>query len=374
MEYNTENIKDLLFEKVVGTISEQDDLIVEQAILHDAAVRKMWEELSRKMETSEGKKVLSQLDPEQAWEETAGQLSEKPGSGNRRYSWPLIGVAATLILAIPFAWYLSSGSKFLPADQKVSAKQVYLKTEGGGAVDLSKNQSINVGQTNIHTKQDVLTYTSGSADNKEWATLVVPAAKDYKIKLSDGTMVWLNAASSLRFPFTFNTKKREVYLTGEAYFEVAKNQSQEFVVHTSYAAIHVHGTSFNVNAYDARNFTAALIEGSVSAKLNDQMIKIKPGEGAVLGKERLQIIKPDLQEVLAWRDGIYTFHNKPLSEISQVLSRWFDVEISWHTPEVAVQTFTGEIDKSLPLDVLIGNLKLASGIQAELKNGKLTFK
>lgn len=374
MEYNKEYIKDLLFEKIAGTISEQDNLVAEQAILHDSEIRKFWEELTFKMGMPKGSVFLSGLNPDLAWKKTAAHLTEKPGSVFIRYKWALTGVAAMLVVALPLAWYFASDTQKLLAPEKEALKLVYLKTDAGKAVDLSPNHSITLGQTRISTKQEELTYASGDAGNKEWATLIVPATKHYKIKLSDGTLVWMNAASSLRFPFQFGKKARAVYLTGEAYFEVAKNRQQEFIVHTAYADIYVHGTSFNVNAYNAQSFTAALVEGSVSAKKNSHVIKLKPGEGAVMGGDRLQVRTFDPQEVLSWRNGTYFFHNQPLSEISQVLSRWFDVKIAWQTSEVAEQAFTGEIDKNLPLDVVISNLRLSSGIQVEFKNGVLTFK
>lgn len=374
MEYNEEYIQGLLFEKIAGTISEQDNLVAEHAISSHAEVRKFWEVLKSKMETPKGTAFLSGLNPDQAWEKTTASLQEQPGSFFSRNRWALSGVAAMLAIALPLVWYFSSTKQNQSSLQKQTFKEVYLKTDQGQAVNLFNNKQIKLGQTQINTKQKELSYASVNADSKEWATLFVPVTKDYKIKLSDGTTVWMNAASSLRFPFRFGKHAREVYLSGEAYFEVAKNKQQEFIVHTSYADVHVHGTSFNVNAYTAQNFTAALVEGSVSAKKDNRVIKLKPGEEVVLGKGNMEIKTFDPQEVLSWRNGTYSFHNQPLSQISQVLNRWFDVKIAWQTPAVSEQTFTGEIDKNLPLDVVIDNLKLTSGMQAELKNGILTFR
>ncbi|MNK19715.1 fec operon regulator FecR [compost metagenome] len=374
MEYNEEHIQGLLFEKIAGTISEQDDLVAEHAISNDAEVRRFWEVLEAKMGSAKGTAFLSGLSADEAWDKTATSLHQKPGSVFSRNRWALTAVAAILTIVLPLAWYFNSTKQGLSNIEEQAFKEVYLKTDNGKAVDLSNNKRIKLGQTQINAKQKELSYASDNADSKEWATIFVPVTKDYKIKLSDGTTVWMNAASSLRFPFQFGKQTREVYLTGEAYFEVAKNRQQEFIVHTSYADIHVHGTSFNVNAYTAQNFTTALVEGSVSAKKDYQVIKLKPGEEAVMGKGDLEIKTFDAQEVLSWRNGTYSFHNQPLSQISQVLNRWFDVKIAWQTPAVSEQTFTGEIDKNLPLDVVISNLKLTSGMQAELKNGILTFR
>lgn len=374
MEYNEEYIQGLLFEKIAGTISEQDNLVAEHAILSYAEVRKFWEVLEAKMGNPEGAAFLSRLSPDQAWEKTATNLHQKPGSFFSRNRWALSGAAAMLAIAIPLIWHFNFTKQEPSTLQGKEFKEVYLKTDNGKAIDLSNNTRIKLGQTQINTKQKELSYASGNADSKEWATIFVPVTKDYKIKLSDGTTVWMNAASSLRFPFQFGKQTREVYLTGEAYFEVAKNKQQEFIVHTSYADVHVHGTSFNVNAYTSQSFTTALVEGAVSAKKDNQVIKLKPGEEAVIGKHSLEIKIFDPQEILSWRNGTYSFHNQPLSQISQVLTRWFDVKIVWQNQGVSEQTFTGEIDKKLPLEVVINNLKITSGMQAELKNGILTFR
>jgi len=374
MEYNKEYIQGLLFEKIAGTISEQDNLVAEHAIASDAEVREFWEVLEAKMGSPKGATFLSGLNPDQAWDKTATNLHQKPGSFFSRNRWALSAAAAILAIVLPLGWYFNSAKQDPSIDQGQGGKEVYLKTDNGKAVDLLNNTKIKLGETQINTTQKELSYASGNADSKEWATIFVPVTKDYRIKLSDGTIVWMNAASSLRFPFQFGKQTREVYLTGEAYFEVAKSKQQEFIVHTSYADIHVHGTSFNVNAYTAQNFTTSLVEGSVSAKKDRQVIKLKPGEEVIIGKENLEVKTFDPQEVLSWRNGTYSFHNQPLSQISQVLTRWFDVKIAGLNPRVSEQTFTGEIDKNLPLDVVINNLKITSGMQAELKNGILTFR
>ncbi|PYF69491.1 FecR family protein [Pedobacter nutrimenti] len=373
MEYNQEYIQGLFFEKIAGTISEQDNLVAEQAILNDAGLRKFWEELKTKMEKPQGRAFLSGLDADRAWAVTRQNLHRAPVSFFRRNKW-ILSAAAVLVIALPLAWYIGFSGRHPLAGQQQAFKEVYLKTQQGKAVDLSGNQQITLGETQIQTKQQELSYTSGAAQSKEWATLFVPATKDYKIKLSDGTTVWMNAASSLRFPFQFGKETRAVYLTGEAYFEVAKNSLQAFVVHTSTADIQVHGTSFNVNAYTTAHFTTALVEGAVSVKKKAQQIRLKPGEEVLMSSTGFEVRPFDAQEVLSWRNGTYSFHNQPLSQIAEVLKRWFDVQIVWQSSGVSQQTFTGEIDKHLPLEVVISNLKLSSGMQAELKNRVLTFK
>lgn len=372
---NREHIETLLFDKIAGTISEQDNLVVENAILNHVEIRTMWEELLLKMNTPKAAGFLSGIDTEYAWQKTNYRLNTQKRSPFKSRKWQLSGIAAVLALVLPLIAYFYYQQRKLKMETKIYAsKQIHLETDDGNLVEIAPGRQVSIGQTKIVTTEKQLSYKTGAEVQGRWATLVVPAAKDYKIVLSDGTQVWMNAQSGLRFPFQFSSGKREVYLTGEAYFEVAKNPHQEFVVHTDHADIHVHGTSFNVNTYNAGNFTVALVEGSVTATTNGQQVDLKPGQKAVLASSRLQMALYDAQEELGWMKGTYLFHNQRLAEIAQVISRWFDIKVAWETNAVAEQTFTGEIDRNLPLAVVLSNLQLSSGIKATIKNGVLTFK
>ncbi|EDM34919.1 putative anti-sigma factor [Pedobacter sp. BAL39] len=380
MTDHKEYIAALLFEKIAGTISEDDDLIVEDAILRDAEVRAQWQVLQQKMSSPAAEAFLSGINADAAWLQTSGRMAEpslQPVVRRSRY-WQLAGVAAILALTLPLAWYfISLRNRVEPsaALKLAASNQIYLKSDDGQLMEISGNQQWSVGDAKLKATADELSYQTkaGTADVRS-VTLVVPATKDYKITLSDGTKVWMNASSSLRFPLHFGKRRREVHLTGEAYFEVTKNKEQEFVVHTGSADVRVHGTSFNVSAYDTEQFSAALVEGSVSALKDGKLLRLKPGEKAVLTNDDLHMEHFDAQEVLAWMHGTYFFHNQALSDIAPVISRWFDVKVAWQSPSIAQQTFTGEIDRRLPLAVVLSNLQLSSGIKAELKNGILTFK
>ena len=374
MEYKEEYIKQLLFEKIAGTISEEDNLIAEEAILLHPRVNAFWNEIKTKSNTPKSNSFLNGLDENEAWRNVEPKLKEVPARSFIRRNWQFAAAAALLIFATPFLWQFINQEQLSTAPVDFKAKNTYLKTDAGELVELSANRHLNLPEAAIRINQNELTYAPANPNPNQWATLVVPVVKDYKIVLSDGTKVWINASSSLRFPFNFDKNNREVYLTGEAYFEVAKDKARAFIVHTDYADIRVHGTSFNVNAYTSNNFAASLVEGSISAVKDKNSIPLKPGEEVTTENNKLSIRPFDALEVLSWRNGIYTFHNRSLEEIAQVLSRWFDVKIVWNAVDLKEQTFTGEIDKTLSLDVVISNLQLSSGIKAKLENGTLTFK
>jgi len=378
---NREHIETLLYDKIAGTISEEDNLIVEDAIKNDIEIRMLWQALCRKLEQPAASRFLSSVNTEEAWEKTNARLHARNITLVKSRKLPLVGIAAVLALVLPFVGYYyyhqhyDRQIEYADARALTSAsKEIYLKTDDGQQVEIAPGKQVSLGKTHIVSTDKQLTYKADSSSAGQWATLVVPVAKDYKIALSDGTQVWMNAQSVLRFPFQFGKGKREVYLTGEAYFQVAKNKQQEFIVHTDNAAIHVHGTSFNVNSYEAGQFTVALVEGAVSASRDNRQIYLKPGQKAILGGGQLQVKPFDPQEELSWMQGTYFFHNQRLAEIAPVISRWFDVKVAWEKEAVAEQTFTGEIDRKLPLAVVISNLQLSSGIKATIINGVLTFK
>lgn len=378
---NREHIETLLYDKIAGTISEEDNLIVEDAIKNDIEIRTLWQALCRKLEQPAASRFIASINIEEAWEKTDSRLHTKKIATSRSRKLQFAAIAAVLALVLPFAGYFyyhqhyKHQQEFANARELAAAsKEIYIKTDDGQQIEIAPGKQVSLGKTHIISTDKQLTYQADAGSVGQWVTLVVPVAKDYKIALSDGTQVWMNAQSVLRFPFRFGGGKREVYLTGEAYFEVAKNKQQEFIVHTDNAAIHVHGTSFNVNSYEAGQFTAALVEGAVSASRDKQQISLKPGQKAILGGGQLQMKPFDVQEELGWMQGTYFFHNQRLAEIAPVISRWFDVKVAWEKDAIADQTFTGEIDRRLPLTVVISNLQLSSGIKATIINGVVTFK
>lgn len=397
MEYNQEYFEALLFEKVAGTISEDDNLIAEKAIADFPQVEALYQQLRLKMKRSGSEIFLSALDENDAWMDIAPRLERVENAESTesienhgaklfltRHK-PYWAAAALLLLGIPLIWLFSTFLRHSPLSasstqesstlsKAIHQEQVYLKTSDGKTVGLTNNQTIKMNGVTVQTKANALSYAAETAGTNEQATLYVPATKDYKLNLPDGTEVWMNSASTLRFPFKFDTKTREVYLTGEAYFKVAPEKGRQFIVHTDYADIRVHGTTFNVNAYEQNTFAASLVEGSVSAVKDKQVIQLKPDQQAAVAEKHLTVKAFDKQEVLSWRKGTWYFHNRSLAEISRVLNRWFDIKTVYSTPALAEQTFTGEIDKALPLNVVISNLELTSGIKSELKNGTLTFR
>ena len=188
--------------------------------------------------------------------------------------------------------------------------------------------------------------------------LTTPRGGQYEVQLPDGTRAWLNSASRLRYPLVFNGATRTVELDGEAYFEVAKNSRQPFCVQAGGIQVKVLGTAFNLMAYaDEDAVRTTLIAGSVRLEGRHTVQVIRPGEQGALGKEddRFIISRPDLDDVLAWKNGEFRFSGEKIQTIMRQLARWYDVEVEYQGAPPA-NRFVGDIlkgkDGSTLLDIL----------------------
>lgn len=371
MKLQTEHIRTLLFEKIAGTISPADDRLVEDALRNDEQVRQMWEEIQAGFHKPEAKRFLSSRDADSSWKSLAVHI--KPGYARRPLlfrprTWAVAaGVAGICLLTVFFyPGILSGNHQTQPAVATARQKGVELRLADGSSIDLSdpSSRNIDAGRIKVAAKGKTLTYTAREDSVLQWASLYVPNRQDYKLSLPDGSKVWLNAASSLRFPYTFSGRTREVYLEGEAYFQVAKNTEKPFIVHTKTAGVKVLGTAFNINAFEAEKPVTSLVEGAVQAYVGHAVVTLQPGYQAVYEGQKFYTAPFDSTDVLSWMSGISYFHGVPLANISSILSRWFDIKVVFDDPQIAQQQFSGAVYKEKPLQVFLTNISISSGIQS----------
>lgn len=210
-------------------------------------------------------------------------------------------------------------------------------------------------------------------------TITVPRGGQFRLLLSDGTKISLNASSSLTFPTNFSGSERRVKLEGEAYFEVAKKiitgtktERVPFIVETDRQQLVVLGTTFNINAYpDEKNVKTTLIEGSVQVSSSEQASPkvLKPGQQSVLNDKNLSIQQIDVSQAIAWQQGDFTFDEMPLEEIMRQISRWYDVEVSYED-NIGKIKFGGSISRSKDIKEVLEVLKL-TGIHFNLKGRRI---
>ena len=200
-------------------------------------------------------------------------------------------------------------------------------------------------------------------------TMRTPKGRQFNLVLPDGTKVWLNAASSLRFPTTFTGKERQVELLGEAYFEVADNKAMPFVVNTNGTVVQVLGTHFNIMAYpDENEIATTLLEGSVQVVKNSRKQILKPGQVAVVkqAEEGISISSADVDHAIAWKNGNFVFQHENIKSLMRKVARWYDVEIVYEGG-VADQEFGGTFSRSKTLSQLLANLELTKTIHFRME-------
>jgi transmembrane sensor len=202
------------------------------------------------------------------------------------------------------------------------------------------------------TGEIIYTKNANTSETAFYQKLITPRGGQYQVTLSDGTQVWLNAASSIRFPSVFTNATREVEITGEVYVEVAKNERQPFVVKTSKELITVLGTSFNINSYtDEPSAKTSLITGAVKVEMlheRGEEVTLKPGQAFSNGK----IINTNTQQDIAWKNGSFGFDQLNIKEAMRQISRWYDVKIKYEG-EIPETIIYGEADRNLTLNDLI---------------------
>jgi ferric-dicitrate binding protein FerR (iron transport regulator) len=231
------------------------------------------------------------------------------------------------------------------------------------------------GNTKVLKLNGRLTYQPSDSGAKTglYNTIATPRGGQYQVVLADGSSVWLNAASSLRFPTNFVGKERRVEVKGEAYFEVAKNKAMPFVVVANGAEVQVLGTHFNVKAYDDEAvLRTTLLEGSVKFVSGSNTVTLKPGQQSRLKENGgVDVVNEiDVDKVVAWKNGYFDFDGESLETITKQLARWYDVEVVG-TARIADQ-FYAEIPRSTKLSDVLHALELTGKVHFQIDGKKVT--
>jgi transmembrane sensor len=234
----------------------------------------------------------------------------------------------------------------------------------------------NQGNTKVIKLDEQIVYkASGNNSEVYYNTISTPRGGVYQLVLADGSKVWLNSSSSLHYPTSFTGKERKVEITGEAYFEVARNSSMPFKINIAgKEEVEVLGTHFNINAYpDEPAINTTLLEGSV--KITDladhNSSYIAPGQQAQLssnGKIRL-IGNPDIEAVVAWKNGSFIFNSQNIGDIMRQVGRWYDVDISY-SGEISHETYSGIVSRNNNVSVVLKIME-EGGVKFRIEGKKI---
>lgn len=274
------------------------------------------------------------------------------------------GVAAIAAIALITFGIWNVYERFVPQQPKTEIISDVLAGGNRATLKLSDGQTINLdsNKNGVIINNRDLTYNDGTrlanvaeqANSTAPQTLTTPNGGQWQIVLSDGTKVWLNAASSLTYPVSFGSaKNRMVELKGEAFFEVSPNKAKPFIVKSATQTVEVLGTHFNINNYqDDGNTITTLVEGSVKVNSPLQKVVLKPNQQSVLSQGGIKVQEADLLTALAWKNGKIEFRDADIQTIMKQISRWYDIDVAFKG-EIPQRTFNGGISRQSNLSVLL---------------------
>jgi transmembrane sensor len=292
--------------------------------------------------------------------------------------------AAAIIIILGTGTYLITKNNISPAEKIALHKPVIQKAEEKIVLTLSDGRQIIVndssanniadGHTIIKKENGVLIYNTGLSTEKPiYNTMTTPKGGQYQLILPDGSKVWLNAASSLTYPIVFTGTKREVELTGEAYFEIKENKKYPFIVNALNTHIEVLGTGFNVNAYkNEAGVSTTLVNGAVKVFSQKNSVVIKPGQQINISYSNNQMTTtlPNIDDVLAWREGMFQFENRNIQTIMRQLERWYDVTVEYKGPLPDAE-FSGSLSRTENASMLLDALSLTKKVHFIIDGKKI---
>lgn len=314
----------------------------------------------------------------------------------RVYLWYRIAAAASLFLVLLFGLiYYSHQNKHIEQvsvnksdDVSPGGNKAILTLAGGQQIILTDAKNGKLGQqgaTTIHKTsagQVVYTVDGAEATSRDmeivYNMITTPRGGQYHLTLADGTNVWLNAASSIKYPTAFSGDDRKVEMTGEAYFEVAHNKDKPFFVTSNGQTVEVLGTHFNINAYsDEPSIKTTLFEGAVKVRRGTVFALLKPGQQSiVIDKDNNSSItvsdRVDMEQALAWKNGKFNFDKADVKTVMRQLSRWYDVDVEY-TREIPQGHFSGAFSRNMNASKAL-NLLEYTGVNFKIEGRKIIVK
>lgn len=334
---------------------------------------------------SEGESGLSDEDLLMAQEEMWLEIEARRKPLKVVRLWPRIAVAAALFLCVGIAVKLYSDRTAPQPRGSVVAQysadhKTYLTLADGKRIALNEVGKGEIAvQSGVKISKDAdgqLIYEVQGDESQQnlTNTIETPKGGQLKLKLPDGTLVWLNTASRLKYPASFaSSAVRRVQLLGEAYFEVAKDKAHPFIVGTTNQEVKVLGTHFNINSYQDEAVTqTTLLEGSVKVSLAGGVSKVlKPGEQSNVSGTAIQVHSIDAEEAIAWKNGYFMFNNESQEQVMRKLAHWYNIEVEYADPAVRSINYYGNVSRFDQVSKVLSKLEQTSDVRYEINGNKV---
>ena len=367
-----ENIVQLIQLYLTGDLSEEEKVKLEDWIHGDSSRKRLFDEICEERNVARDLEVYERVNKESAWEKGVCRGNIKLQHSSRRLGW-YRWVAAVMLPVMVAAGYFIREMKRDSLQQGVEIASIepgkskaILRLGNNRVLEITKERETHVdvaeGVAATNNSSGMIYPEQVATGKTEYNVLEVPRGGEYTVTLSDGTVVHLNSGSELRYPVAFGAERREVFLSGEGYFEVVKDSVRPFFVNADKLKIRVYGTSFNVNTYDLENIQTVLVEGKIGIQtmnMNTEYM-VKPGQLALYNQEKgtMEILNVDVLPYVAWKDHEFMFDDESLEKIMNRLSLWYDVDVFFQTASLKQLHFTGHLgrydDISHILDAISG--------------------
>ena len=387
------HIAELIARKIKGIIGPDEQKELDSWIRENPENQAVYERATDPGKQLEKLEIYALFDKEKAWSELEHKLFEPRTV--RFTPQQILRYAAAIMLPLLIAGgfairYLNRSQPQTMAEIDTvfhpgSQKAVLILADGSN-LELEEGmtlEELQQGDAKINIRNSFLNYTR--ADHEDpgseiiYNELKTPRGGGYNLRLSDGTGVWLNAGSSIRFPVSFQENSRQVFLEGEAYFEVSHNGAP-FIVSTPDMDVRVLGTSFNIAAYsDEDLIKTTLVEGKVSVEvkgLNDSPSKsliLEPDHQAIFKRSESQIseVEVNASQYTSWMRGKLEFHNESLEQVMKRLARWYDFEYEFENPEARDFHFSARLNNSENISTIMEMLEMTTDVKFELREQKI---
>lgn len=379
---------EIIARRLKGELDEEEERVFQAWLSSDKAHRAYYTKAER-MWTGEPATETRGTDLEQLikrFDEFADRTPRRQPTGRRISRWVAVA-AAMAAIAVGSALWMKTVSLTETQKAPTTATTNIEPGRPQARIILADGRTVNLTATDttaivkeeagadIRVESGTVTYEQTTTTTEEQHnTIEIPRGGEYHLQLADGTQVWLNSDTRLRYPVAFTGKTRTVELQGEAYFEVTKDRKHPFIVRTAEATIEVYGTAFNVNAYAGQVQHTTLAEGSIGVKHEGREYRLQPGQQARFeGKsEEVEIRNVNAALYCSWHKGILMFENERLEDILHRLGVWYNVEVAFEDEGLKELHFTGDLERYADFADVLRMIAMTTDVNFKI-NGRQVF-
>ena len=373
------DIARLIAEELAGTIDERDRAVLTRWLDED---ERHWKEYTNILESLKtGNEVWKDQERgrqimESRWRTVKSHTIRKTV---RWITWSKYAAVILLFVSMGIFWFVNEKKQEVEnvtvAKIEHGSMKAQLVLANGRKVDLVPETNLQLeeeGGTRILTLDNMVKYSGmdslvGQSAEVKYNTLIVPRGGEFSLELADGTRVWLNTESKLRYPVAFTGEERRVEMDGEVYFEVAKNREKPFVVTVNGVDIRVLGTSFNVSAYQ-EDVVTTLVTGKVQLKKGDEQVVLLPNQQAIWSDDKFKVKQVDARNYVLWKEGIFYFEDVDLETILDDMARWYNVNVFYVNPTLKKMKFSVEIKRYEDINEILRRIEQTKRVKFEIKD------